>query len=57
MNATQLRNTASNMTKIEMIEMRDFMESRWNEKMREAMQVLSIACINKFNASLSVLEA
>lgn len=40
-----------------MIEMRDFMESRWNEKMREAMQVLSIACINKFNASLSVLEA
>ena len=56
MNATELRNKAKSMTKVEMIEMRDFMEARWNEKMREAMQVLSMACINKFGTTLSTLE-
>ena len=57
MSATKLRNKASKMTRQEMIEQRDFMESRWTEKMREAMQVLSLACINKFGVTLSEIDA
>ena len=57
MNATQLRAKADKMTKIEMTEMRDFMEPKWTNSMHEAMQVLSLACINKFNTTLSTLEA
>ena len=56
MNATELRNKIATMTKNEMVELRDFMESRWSEKMREAMQVLSLGCINKFGTTISNLE-
>ena len=57
MNAMELRNKVSGMTKAEMVELRDFMEARWTEKMRESMQVLSLACINKFGTTLSTLES
>lgn len=55
MNATELRNKVSSMTKKEMIELRDFLESRRDEKMGECMIVLSLGCINKFGKPLSWL--
>jgi len=57
MNATELRNKIATMTKKQMVELRDFMESRWSEKMRESMQVLSLGCINKFGVTISNLES
>jgi hypothetical protein len=57
MTTAQLREQANKMTKKEMIAQRDFMESNWSEFMRPSMQILSLACINKFETTLVNLDA
>ena len=54
-NATELRAIVKNMTKQEMILLRDNMESDWNNSLRPLMNILSLGCINKFNTTISEL--
>lgn len=56
MTTTELRNNASEMTKQQFINLRDKMENNWSETLRPSMQVLSLACINKFGTTLSNLK-
>ena len=57
MTTAQIKEMANKMTKSEMIAQRDFMENNWKEFMREPMQALSLACINKFGTTLVNLDA
>ena len=46
----------SKLTKQEFIALRDDMELNWDDSMRSHMQVLSLACINRFGVLLSKLD-
>ena len=50
---SELRANVSNMTKPEMIALRDELESTWNESYRPLMAILCMGCINKFKTPLS----
>ena len=52
MTAQELRTKVNGMTKVEFAAMRDELESNWSETLRPLMQILSLACINKFNTTL-----
>ncbi len=51
-----MRISLAELTKIDFITIRDEMESNWKESMRDAMQVLSLSCINRFGVTLSELK-
>ena len=55
MNEAKLRLEAKEMTKSQMIYLRDELESNWDESKRNMMIILSMACINKFKTTLSSL--
>jgi len=55
MTAYDLRKNINKMTREEIIAQRDFIETNWNEGMRESIRILSLACINRFNTTLSNL--
>ena len=55
MNEAKLRLEAKEMTKSQMIYLRDDLESNWDESKRNMMMILSMACINKFKTTLSSL--
>lgn len=46
----------SKLTKQEFIALRDDMELNWDDSMRSHMQVLSLACINRFGITLSEIK-
>jgi len=52
MTTTELRVSVLTMTKKEMINYRDQLESNWDESLRPLMLILARACINKFNTTL-----
>jgi hypothetical protein len=52
---TQLRDKVSTMTINEMVNLRDELEGNWSNELRPAMNVLSLACIKRFNKTLSSL--
>ena len=52
MTTTELRIRIAEMTKQDFINYRDELESNWNESLRPQMQMLSLACINKFGTTL-----
>lgn len=52
MEAYKLRVAVLTMTKKEMIDYRDQLESNWDESKRPLMKILSLACINKFKTTL-----
>ena len=56
MNATELRVNAPKMTKNEMIKLRNELELNWCDSKRNLMIILSMACINKFNTTISNLK-
>ena len=49
----ELRNKITEMTKLEMITLRDELENNWSDSLRPLMQILSLGCINKFGTTLS----
>lgn len=49
---TQLRNKINEMTKVEMITLRDELENNWTNSLRPIMQVLSLGCISNFGTTL-----
>ncbi len=51
--ATQLRNEVMTMTLQEITNLRDELESNWSNELRDVMNVLSLACIKRFNKTLS----
>ena len=51
----ELRVKVTNMSKSEMIELRDELEKNWNESLKPLMNVLSLGCLNKFKTTLSKL--
>ena len=53
MTATQLRNEVTTMTLEEIINLRDKLEANWSNELRPVMNVLSLACIKRFNKTLS----
>ena len=53
--ATQLRNEVMTMTLKEIISLRDELENNWSNTLRPVMNVLSLACIKRFNKTLSNL--
>ena len=55
MKAQELRIKAQELTQEEMKNLRDELEANWDESKREIMQILSLACINKFKRTLSSL--
>lgn len=55
MNEAKLRSEAKEMTKSQMINFRNELESNWDESKRNMMMILSMACINKFKTTLSNL--
>lgn len=50
---SNLRENAGSMTLAEMKNLRDQLEKNWTNELRGLMQILSMACINKFNVTLS----
>jgi len=52
MTTTELRTAVKEMTKQEFINLRDELESNWDNSLRPKMQILSLACINKFGTTL-----
>ena len=52
MTTTELRTAVKEMTKQEFINLRDELESNWSDSLRSKMQILSLACINKFGTTL-----
>lgn len=48
----QLRLKISEMSKNDMIKLRDELENNWNENLRPLMQVLSLGCLMKFKVTL-----
>lgn len=55
MNEAKLRSEVKEMSKSQMINLRDQLESNWDESKRNMMMILSMGCINKFNTTLSNL--
>ena len=51
----ELRVRVTNMSKSEMIELRDELENNWNESLRLSMDILSLGCLSKFKTTLSKL--
>ena len=49
---TQLRNKVNEMTRIEMICLRDELESNWSDSLRPLMTTLSLSCIKRFNTTI-----
>jgi hypothetical protein len=56
MKTSELRNKVSDMTKQEFINYRDELENNWNEDLRPLMNILALACINKFGTTLVNLD-
>jgi len=50
--ANELRTKVNGMTKEQFIQLRDELENNWSESLRPQMQILSLACINKFKTTL-----
>ena len=50
---TELRNKVNEMTKVEMITLRDELENNWSDSLRPLMQVLSLGCITNFGTTLN----
>ena len=55
MNEAKLRSEVKEMSKSQMINLRNQLESNWDESKRNMMMILSMGCINKFNTTLSNL--
>ena len=51
--ATELRRKAMTITLDEMINLRNELECNWSNELRPIMSVLSLACIKRFNKTLS----
>jgi hypothetical protein len=56
MTQVELRIKVATMTSQEFIGYRDELESNWSEVKRPLMQILSLACINRFGMTLVGLE-
>lgn len=56
MNASKLRKGIRNMSKDEMISLRDHMERNWTDSLRPLMDILSLGCINKFKTTISRID-
>ncbi len=52
---TELRYKVATMTIKEMVNLRNELETNWSNELRPAMNVLSLACIKRFNKTLSSL--
>jgi len=50
--ATELRIKIKDMSKVEMINLRNELESNWDSSLKPLMEILSLACINKFKTTL-----
>ena len=53
---TELRNKVNEMTKAEMISLRDELENNWSDSLRPLMQILSLGCLKNFNKTLINLK-
>ena len=49
---TELRNKVNEMTKAEMISLRDELENNWSDSLRPLMHILSLGCVKKFKTTL-----
>ncbi len=56
MTTSELRNKVEGMTKQDFINYRNELESNWDENLRPLMNILSLACINKFGTTLIKLD-
>tara|TARA_R110000851_G_scaffold27996_1_gene78382 strand:+ start:247 stop:414 length:168 start_codon:yes stop_codon:yes gene_type:complete len=52
MTTLQLRNKVKEMTKQEFVNYRNELENNWSESLIPLMQILSLACINKYKTTL-----